>query len=91
MNSQAQAKLEMLQTSIHCLIFGLLAMLPVIGLPFAVAALWLSGRVRRHEKQFWNAAKPYRIIGVTCAALATIGWVLIGSLIAMSIVSNTNN
>lgn len=91
MNPQAVAKLNMLQSSIVCLVFGLLAMLPLIGLPFAVAALWLSGNIRRQEKQLWNAAKPYRLIGAICAAFATVGWFLIGGLIALNAISNINN
>ncbi len=74
MNEQAASKLNMLQASVLCLVFGLLGLLPVVGLPFALAALWISGRVRRQEKRFWNAAQPYRIMGVACAALGSILW-----------------
>ena len=49
-------------------------LLPIIGLPFALAALWISGRVRLKEKIFWNAAKPYRIWGVVCAAIGAVLW-----------------
>lgn len=91
MNTPAQEKLKMLQSSIRCMVFGLLALLPVIGLPFAIAALWLSGCIRKQEKQYWNAAKPYRLIGVTCAALTTTGWFLVGVIIALKIVSNINS
>jgi hypothetical protein len=76
MNAAAD-KIKMMKASIRCLIYGLLGLLPVIGLPFALAALWISGRVRQQEKQFWNAAKPYRGIGVVCAALGTICWFLV--------------
>ena len=58
----------------RCLIFGMFALLPIIGLPFGLASLWISGRVRVQEKQLWNAAQPYRKIGVVCAALGTIMW-----------------
>jgi hypothetical protein len=74
MNDQPAAKIKMMKGSIRCLIFGLLALLPVIGLPFGLAALWISGRVRVKEKQFWNAARPYRICGAACAAVGTILW-----------------
>jgi hypothetical protein len=72
--NNATAKIKMMKSSIRCLIFGLLGLLPVIGLPFALAALWISGRVRAQEKQFWNAAKPYRIIGAVCAGVGTVVW-----------------
>jgi hypothetical protein len=48
--------------------------LPVIGLPFALAAFWISGSVRVKEKRFWNGAKSYRVWGVVCAALGAIIW-----------------
>ena len=74
MNTDADAKIQMLKNSLRCFVYGLLGMLPVIGLPFALAALWISGRVRAKEKQLWNAARPYRIWGVVCAAFGTVLW-----------------
>lgn len=74
MNDLPSAKIKMMKASTRCLIFGMLALLPAIGLPFGLAALWISGRVRAQEKQLWNAAKPYRQIGAVCAALGTVMW-----------------
>jgi hypothetical protein len=67
MNSDAAAKIAMLKGSSRCFVYGMLSLLPVIGLPFAIGALVSSGRARVREKQYWNAAKPYRIWGVICA------------------------
>ena len=39
MNAAADAKIKMLKSSMQCFVFGLLGLLPVIGLPFALAAL----------------------------------------------------
>jgi hypothetical protein len=75
MNQDAAIKIRMLKGSMRCFVFGLLGLLPIFGLPFALAALWISGGVRSAEKQFWNAAKPYRVWGVVCAALGTIFWI----------------
>jgi hypothetical protein len=72
MNADTEAKIKLLKNSLRCFVCGLLGLLPVIGLPFAIAALWISGRVRAREKLFWNAAQPYRIWGVVCAAVGTI-------------------
>lgn len=91
MNEIPARKIKMLRSSNRCLAFGVLAFLPVIGLPFAFAALWLSGCVRRQEKNLWNAARPYRLIGTTCAAFATVMWLLVGAVIAFNIVSQTGN
>ena len=68
------AKIQMLKSSLKCLVYGLLGLLPVIGLPFAVAALVISGRVRVRQKKFWNAARPYWIFGVVCGCLGTFLW-----------------
>jgi len=86
MNNDAVAKIAILKDSMRCFIYGLLGFLPVIGLPFAIAALWLAGRVRVRERQYWNAAKPYRIWGVVFAtiamlsALSTIAFFVINSI-----------
>jgi len=74
MNPAAEAKIKMLKSSMRCFVFGMLGLIPLIGLPFALAALWISGCVRAKEKQLWNAARPYRIWGVACAAGGTIFW-----------------
>jgi hypothetical protein len=68
------AKIRMLKSSMRCFVFGLLGLIPLVGLPFALSALWISGRVRVKEKQLWNAARPYRIWGLVCAAVGTILW-----------------
>jgi hypothetical protein len=88
MNNLPAAKIKMMQESIRCLTFGLLGLVPLIGLPFALAALWLAGRVRLQEKQFWNAAKPCRVIGVACAALGTVAWFIIGALVVFQIIAD---
>ena len=79
MNSDV--KIQMLQGSLRCFLFGLLGLLPVIGLPFALAALWVSGRVRAKEKQFWNAARPYRLWGIACATFGAVIWSIVGALL----------
>ena len=84
MNADASAKIKMLNSSMRCLVFGLLGLLPLIGLPFALSALWISGRVRVKEKQMWNAAQSYRIWGVVCAAGGTIFWGFILFLIILA-------
>ena len=74
MNDRDSDKIQMLKSSMRCFIYGLLGLLPVFGLPFALAALFISGRVRVKEKLFWNAARPYRLWGVVCAAIGLIFW-----------------
>lgn len=90
MNSPGAEKLKMLDASNRCLVYGMLALLPLIGLPFALAALWLAGRIRRQEKVYWNAAKPHRIIGSLGAAIGTLGWLLFAFLLALNSLAHNN-
>jgi hypothetical protein len=91
MNSNAVAKIAMLTGSVRCLAFGLLGLLPFIGLPFAFLALWVGGRVRRQEKQYWNAAKPFRIWGTICGGAGAITWVAVSGLIIFNAVTGSGN
>ena len=81
MNADAEAKIRMLKSSLHCYVCGLLGLLPVLGLPFAFAALVFSVEVRAGQKKYWNAARPYWIWGVVCAAAGPIFWTVILTLI----------
>ena len=83
MNDLPTAKIKMIKGSARCLTFGLLGLLPVIGLPFALAALWLSGRVRVQEKHLWNAARPHRLWGVGCAALGAVVWSVVDAILIL--------
>jgi hypothetical protein len=74
MNTNAEAKIKMLKGSLRCFAYGLLSLVPVFGFPFTFRTLWISGQVRSQEKHFWNAARPYRIWGVACAALGAVFW-----------------
>jgi hypothetical protein len=82
MNNDAVGKITMMRDSFRCFIYGLLGLLPGFGVPFACVALVISGKVRIHEKQYWNAAKPYRVFGVLAASGGTIFWLLIAIWIA---------
>ena len=88
--NNATAKIQMMKLSIRCFVDGLLGFIPIIGLGFALVGLWFSGKARRHEKRFWNPAKPYRICGVVCAAVATVLWsgillLIFGNILASAI------
>ena len=72
--NNATAKIQMLKGSMRCFVYGLLAALPILGFGFGMAALRIAGQVRVAERSFWNAARPYRICGVVCAALFVIFW-----------------
>jgi hypothetical protein len=81
MNADIEAKIQMLKSSLECFACGLLGLLPLIGFPFAVAALVISGKVRIRQKKIWNAAKPYWIAGITCGSLGILLWGAVGIII----------
>jgi hypothetical protein len=85
--NDAVAKIRMIKASLRCFAFGLLALLPVIGIPFGIVALFFSGQVRAGKKRFWNPAQPYWICGVLCAAIGIIFWSFIFILILWHIVN----
>jgi hypothetical protein len=70
----AAVKIKMMKASLRCLTFGLLGLLPIIGVPFALAALWASFSARKREKHFWNPARSHRIVGLICAAFGALIW-----------------
>jgi len=82
------AKIRMLKSSLRCFVFGVLGLLPVIGLPFAIAALVVSARVRAGQRKFWNAARPYWIWGEACAAVGTVFWSFILIVVVYQVINN---
>ena len=91
MSTNAAAKIEMMNNSMRCFVFGLLGLLPIIGLPFALAALWYSGRIRSSEQKLWNPAKPYRVAGIGSAALGLIFWSFVLILVVWRALSPSPN
>jgi hypothetical protein len=65
-------KTRMLELSLQCFVLGLFGLVPVLGLPAAIAALVASGRVRSGSKDTWNAARPYLLFGHAMAFLGLL-------------------
>jgi len=87
MNPAAEAKIRMINNSLRCFVFGLLGLLPAIGLPFAIAALVVSGKARADRKNCWNAADAYRKWGVAFASIGAIFWCCILVILLCAIAS----
>lgn len=85
------AKLKMMKSSVRCLTLGLLSLLPLIGVPFALAALWASYSASQRERQFWNPAKPQRILGLVCAAFGALIWSVVDTLLIYHACNNYVN
>ncbi len=63
-------KVETIKRSLRCFVFGLLALLPLIGIPMAVLAIGDYYRVTTRTGDRWNAARPYLVWGY---ALGLVG------------------
>lgn len=86
--TSATVKIRMMKLSLRCLVFGLLGLLPIIGAPFALAALWLSFKARKPEKHFWNPAKPHRVVGLICASLGALVWSCVDTILVYNAVNS---
>ena len=58
MNDLPAVKIKMMKGSFRCLVFGLLGLLPLIGVPFAMAALELSSSPCRLGARKSKALEP---------------------------------
>ena len=65
-----------------------LAVLSMAGFPFALLAIVASVKVRTRERELWNAARPYRIVGGLCAMLAVIASFVVVALITFLVVNS---
>ena len=89
MNSEnvGLAKVRMMKASVRCLVLGLLGLLPLIGVPFALAGIWASYIARRRERAFWNPARPHRLIGLICAIIGALVWSCVDTVIIYNVVN----
>lgn len=60
-------KIEMIERSMRCFAFGLAALIPVLGIPFAIVSLNQFHRVKRSQTAMWNPAQRYLFWGAMCA------------------------
>lgn len=90
-NDLAAAKIKMMKASLRCLVLGLLGLLPLIGVPFALAGLWASFSARKQERDFWNPAKPERVFGLVCAAFGALIWSAVDTVLIYNVCNNYIN
>ena len=76
-------KIETIQRSLRCFIFGLLALLPLIGIPMAVLAISDYYRVTTCTGDRWNVARPFLVWGY---ALGLVG-LLISAAVVLFVVA----
>jgi len=66
-SSATMDKVLVIQRSLRCFTLGLFGVLPVLGLPFAIAALSSYFHVKRIVGTQWNPAQTYLTWGVATA------------------------
>lgn len=86
--NNAAAKIKMINASLRCFTFGLLALIPFIGICFGIIALYYAGKVRVAEKQLWNPARTYAMIGGAVAGLCSILWAILAAIILLNIANS---
>jgi hypothetical protein len=68
-SDQPLTQIEMIERSLRCFAFGLLGLLPVIGIPMAIYASSEYRHVKRGLADRWNPAQRYAFWGALCARL----------------------
>jgi hypothetical protein len=60
-----------IESSLKCFACGLLALVPLFGLPFAVAAVFLYMKSSTHSAGDWNPARRYGLLGLAFALIGS--------------------
>ena len=71
--AEAVVRVELIRGSVRCFTLGFLALLPWLGLPFAVAAWWMAGDVLKAGSGAWNPARRYAL---AARVMAGVGFAL---------------
>jgi ABC-type phosphate transport system permease subunit len=66
-NPASMDKVEVIQLSLRCFTMGLIGLLPVLGIPFAIVALSNYFHVNRLVGTQWNPAQTYLTWGLATA------------------------
>lgn len=84
MNSPAADKISLIEKSLRHFVFGILSLIPILGLPFAVLVLVLAPKWASDPKK-WNPARRYLVYGKILALFGILITLIIGGLIIKSI------
>jgi hypothetical protein len=81
-------EIQAINRSLRCFVFGLLALIPLLGLPLTVIAWRHSVEVERKFKHQWNPARQYLLWGralgllgglISLVLLVLISWAIFGA------------
>ncbi len=74
-----QIKIEIIQRSFKCFVMGVLGVIPLLGLPLAVAALGHNRRINQLRAGTWHPACRYQFWGVVGARMGIVLLFLAGT------------
>ena len=72
-----------IESALRCFVCGLLALIPGLGLPFAVAAVVFYAKSSARSVDEWNPARRFAFLGLACAVAGVLltttsaWWVLV--------------
>ena len=75
-------RIEVIESSLRCFTCGLLALIPIFGLPCVLFAFTAFRQSRGLPAGEWNPASSYALAGLVCAVLG-----LLLSLVIISVLS----
>jgi hypothetical protein len=73
----------MIERSLSCFAWGLLGLIPVLGIPMAIRSIQQHWHVSRDCKGLWNPAHRYLLWGIVCARVGGTFSVIIATTIAI--------
>jgi len=82
------SRIRLTERSLRCFVFGLLSLVPLVGLGPALLALGLHLKIWAERDDEWNPAKPYLIAGF---CLAWLGILLSLGMLALVIAGLSHN
>jgi hypothetical protein len=91
LDTTPMARIEFVHSSLRCFILSLAGLIPVAGIPFAVAAILQSRQVRKSVGPFWNPANFYLNAAIQVGPLgflSTTGFLVVCCFLAQSMGSN---
>jgi len=85
-SSTSGDRVEIIQRSLRCFTMGLIGLLPVLGVPFAIIAVSNFFRIKRIAGGEWNPAQTYLTWGLATALSGLFLSVLVTFVVAIIIV-----
>jgi hypothetical protein len=75
-------RIEAIEQSLRAFVFGIISVIPIIGIVPAINTLWISNRVRSRLGKNWNPASAYLKWGVGLSLVGlTVSTLLIGTIL----------